>query len=63
MLFEWMFGSFQDVEDRVLRIFPNPLNKWAIGDAQAAVEKTKKKSPLFIPTDRVHPLLKVTFCP
>ena len=52
------------MEDRVLRIFPVPLNRWAVSDAQVAVEKSKKKnSPLLLPSDKVHPLLKVYAAP
>lgn len=37
--------------------FPHPIDKWAIGDAQAAIEKGKKKSPVVLPADKVHPMI------
>ncbi|KAB7496925.1 Son of sevenless-like protein 2 [Armadillidium nasatum] len=52
--------TVQDVEDRVLRTFPNPIDQWAIGDAQAAIEKGRKKTNLVLPVDRVHSQLRDT---
>uniref|UniRef100_A0A672IJP0 Son of sevenless homolog 2 (Drosophila) n=1 Tax=Salarias fasciatus TaxID=181472 RepID=A0A672IJP0_SALFA len=50
--------SVQDVEERVQKTFPHPIDKWAIGDAQSAIEKRKRRNPLLLPVDKIHPLLK-----
>uniref|UniRef100_A0A1A8L630 Son of sevenless homolog 1 n=1 Tax=Nothobranchius pienaari TaxID=704102 RepID=A0A1A8L630_9TELE len=50
--------TVQDVAERVQKSFPHPIDKWAIGDAQAAIEKKKRRNPLALPVDKIHPLLK-----
>uniref|UniRef100_A0A4X2JWB1 SOS Ras/Rac guanine nucleotide exchange factor 1 n=1 Tax=Vombatus ursinus TaxID=29139 RepID=A0A4X2JWB1_VOMUR len=50
--------SVLDVEDRVQKSFPHPIDKWAIADAQSANEKRKRRNPLSLPVEKIHPLLK-----
>uniref|UniRef100_A0A7M4FJL2 SOS Ras/Rho guanine nucleotide exchange factor 2 n=1 Tax=Crocodylus porosus TaxID=8502 RepID=A0A7M4FJL2_CROPO len=50
--------TVQDVEERVQKTFPHPIDKWAIADAQSAIEKRKRRNPLLLPADKIHPLLK-----
>uniref|UniRef100_A0A669B2H1 Son of sevenless homolog 1 (Drosophila) n=1 Tax=Oreochromis niloticus TaxID=8128 RepID=A0A669B2H1_ORENI len=48
----------QDVEERVQKSFPHPIDKWALSDAQSAIEKRRRRNPLALPVDKIHPLLK-----
>ncbi|XP_062868530.1 son of sevenless homolog 1 isoform X2 [Trichomycterus rosablanca] len=50
--------TVQDVADRVQKSFPHPIDKWAISDAQGAIDKRKRRNPLALPVDKIHPLLK-----
>uniref|UniRef100_A0A8C4NLD1 Son of sevenless homolog 2 (Drosophila) n=1 Tax=Eptatretus burgeri TaxID=7764 RepID=A0A8C4NLD1_EPTBU len=50
--------TVQDVEERVQKTFPHPIDKWAISDAQSAIEKRRRRNPLILPVDKIHPLLK-----
>ncbi|KAJ6654006.1 hypothetical protein lerEdw1_007515 [Lerista edwardsae] len=45
-------------KERVQKTFPHPIEKWAIADAQSAIEKRKRRNPLLLPVDKIHPLLK-----
>lgn len=51
---------FSCLKDRVQKSFPHPIDKWAIADAQSAIEKRKRRNPLSLPVEKIHPLLKVS---
>ncbi|KAK3573971.1 hypothetical protein QTP86_034116 [Hemibagrus guttatus] len=50
--------TVSDVEERIQKTFPYPIDKWAMSDAQSAIEKRKRRNPLLFPMDKIHPLLK-----
>lgn len=52
--------SVQEVEDRVKRLFPHPIDLWAIREAQAATERGRKRTSIVLPHEKINaPLQKV----
>ena len=49
--------TIDDVDERVLKIFPQKINDWAIAFAKSTVEKGKRKKGLVLPLDKIHPFL------
>lgn len=54
--------TVQDVQERVQKLLPHPVEEWAIEEAIKAVKHGKKKhgDTLVFPVDKIHPLLKVS---
>ncbi|XP_067620371.1 protein son of sevenless [Eurosta solidaginis] len=48
--------TVQDVEEKVNKSFPSPIDQWALNEAKETVSSKKKKCVL--PTDRVHSMLQ-----
>ncbi|XP_037300411.1 protein son of sevenless isoform X3 [Manduca sexta] len=48
--------TVQDVEERVARTFPTPLDKWALADARDAAASRRRRA--LLPLDRLHHMLQ-----
>ncbi|XP_065882550.1 son of sevenless homolog 1-like [Dysidea avara] len=51
--------NLQDVADYVTKTFPEPIDQWALGEAQKVMEKyaVKKKGVSVFPVEKIHQLL------
>lgn len=49
--------SVQEVQDRIQKLFPPPIDGWVIDVASQAIKQGKKKH--VFPVEKIHPLLKV----
>lgn len=50
--------SVSEVQDRIQKLFPPPIDEWVIDVACNAVKQGKKK--LVFPVEKIHPLLRVS---
>jgi len=54
--------SIQEVQERVQRLFPPPIDKWAIDESMSAIKQWKKKQDnVVFPVERIHSLLQKVF--
>ena len=51
-------NTIADIEERVSKTFPEPLDKWALTEAKQVVDRGKRKASLVFPVDKIHPMLK-----
>ncbi|XP_055300549.1 protein son of sevenless isoform X2 [Sitodiplosis mosellana] len=49
--------TIQDIEDRVARTLPTPIDKWALTEARDTIDKSKKKK-LVLPFNQIQNLLQ-----
>lgn len=52
-----MVFLFKDIEDRVAKTFPTPIDKWALTEARATIDKSRKKK-VVLPLNQIQNLLQ-----
>jgi len=52
--------SVPEIQDRIQKMFPPPVDKWAMDEATSALNKSGKKKnyELVFPVDKIHSLLQ-----
>lgn len=56
-LIEFCVRFLKDIEDRVARTLPTPIDKWALTEARDTIDKSKKKK-LVLPFNQIQNLLQ-----
>lgn len=56
------FFSLQDIEDRVSKTFPTPIDKWALTEARATIDKSRKRK-VVLPLNQIQNLLQKVILP
>ena len=49
-----------DIEEQIRKTFPSQIKDWALGSAEAAIEKGKKKT-LKLSVDKLQPLIQKVY--
>jgi son of sevenless-like protein len=51
--------SVQEIQDRIQKMFPPPIDKWAIDEATSAIRQGKRRAAeMVFPVEKIHSLLQ-----